>query len=850
MTDKITLLTHTSNRVTKTWKADGEILPFDDAKYYRMAVREVKNIAELSALLTHIETKPHTCLIRGAYVGDEVAKPRDLPDGKHPGFKPGYVRRALDYFDDQPLHAVLIDVDGFVPLTCDALETPEEAIAEFVQTMLPMEWAGASYHWQLSSSFGHPSKADKGLMAHLWFWLERPLTSAQLRAWAKSSGLAADKALFNPVQAHFTANPVFEDCEDPVAARSGFVEGYMSTTVDIEIDAQSLAAKATSGGGSGQRLREIAEDDPIVRKLADMGMIKGPVGNGFNIDCPFKNEHSKDSGETSTQYRLAHTGGHALSQFVCMHDHCRNRGRGEFLARLGIDLVADDFEDVAEDPSDKPKTAVKKVGERRVPQAMHLTTDLANANRIEKQFGRYMIVVAGQWYGWDGSRWRRDEGEVRKRALALSKVIHQEADGWRAKEAKNEEERQKNSDIADALTKWATKSEMSATFDAAMRMVKAVHTVDESMIDADPWLLNCLNGTVDLRTGKLKAHDPADYITKMCPVEYDEHAKAPIWDEVLARVTLEERGPTRPIAAFLQRWFGYCATGDVREQKFVVHYGQGSNGKSTIIDTVAAVLGDYAGVTAPGLLMAKSNDSHPTEIADLFGRRMVTAHETGEGGVLREDFVKQATGGDKLKARYMRADFFEFSPTHKIQLLTNYKPVIKGQDAGIWRRTLLVPYLARFGSQEDVIAGRAHHVKNTGVLDTLKGEAQGILAWLVRGARLWFQDGLQPPDAVLAASRDYQSEQDRMGQFVAECCDVGFGDQYRVPLTGGFDDGIYDAYRTWCGEGGFHPLSKMRFLQEIERVIPGMKVEEAKQPLGDGKRKKVRLLLGVKLVGN
>lgn len=846
MTDKITLLTHTSNRVTKTWKADGTILPFNDAKYYRMAVREVGNMTELSALLTHIESKPHTCLIRGAYVGDDVAKPRDLPDAEraHPGFRPGLVRRALDYFDDQPLHAVLIDVDGFTPLTCDALDTPEEAIAEFVHTVLPMEWAGASYHWQLSSSFGHPSKAAKGLMAHLWFWLERPLTSAQLKAWAKASKLAADTALFNPVQAHFTANPVFEGCEDPVAVRSGFVEGYMSSSVDIEIDEQSLAARPVSGGGNGQRLREIADDDPIAQRLAEMGLIKSPATNGFNIECPFRSEHSTDSGESSTQYRLAHTGGHALSQFVCLHEHCRKRGRGEFLAKLGLDNVADDFEDV-ESPESVPG---RRKPERTVPKAMHLTTDLANANRIVARFGKHMIAVAGQWYGWDGVRWRRDEGEVKKRALALSKVIHAEADAWRAKEAKSDDERKKNSDIAEALAKWATKSEMASTFDAAMRMVKAVHTVDESMIDADPWLLNCLNGTVDLRTGELKAHEPSDYITKLCPVEYDPAARAPTWDQTLAKVTLEERGPARPLAAFLQRWFGYCATGSVREQQFVVHYGQGSNGKSTVIDTVAAVLGDYAGVTAPGLLMSKNHDSHPTEIADLFGRRMVTAHETGEGGMLREDFVKQATGGDKLKARYMRADFFEFSPTHKIQLLTNYKPVIKGQDAGIWRRVVLMPYMAKFGTQEDVLAGRAHHVKDTSVLERLKAEAPGILAWLVRGARLWFQDGLQPPEAVLAASRDYQSEQDRIGQFVGERCELGV--MHKAPLTGGFDDGLYDAYRGWCGEAGLHALSKMRFLQELERVVPCMKVEEGKQALGDGTRKKVRFVIGVRVIPN
>lgn len=835
MTDRLSILVHSHNRVTKTWKADGSIAPFDDAKFYKLVTREVRDIGELSALLRTMESKPRSCLIRGAYVGDEIAQQRD------PDYKPGMVRKALDYFNDQPLHVVMIDVDRFTPLTCDPIDTPDEAVNEFVHTCLPRGWHGVSHHWQLSSSFGHPTKVNDGLKAHLWFWMDKPLTSAQLKAWAKATCLQADLALFNPVQAHFTAGPVFEGCDDPIAVRSGFVQGYMSDSVDVQID-PALLVSATRAGGSGQRMLEVAADDPVAQLLADRGMIKSATRDGFNIECPFSDEHTTDSGETSTQYRLPHTGGHAAGQFICLHSHCKERGRGEFLARLGLDQVADEFDAVG---AAAPVAPVPNELVRQIPKAQHLTTDQANANRIVARFGKHMIVVAGQWHGWDGRRWRKDDGEVYKRALDLSKVIHSEADAWRAKKADNEDERKKNTDIADALVKWATRSEMKATFEAAMGLVKRVHTVDESKIDGNPWLLNCLNGTVDLRTGEIKPHDPADFITKLCPVVYDPAAQAPQWEETLAKVALEERAPTRPLVAFLQRWFGYCATGSTREQQFVVHYGQGSNGKSTIIETVAAVLGDYAGVTAPGLLMTKAHESHPTEIADLFGRRMVTAHETGEGGVLREDFVKQATGGDKMKARYMRADFFEFAPTHKIQLLTNHKPQIKGQDAGIWRRVLLMPYLARFGAPEDVIAGRAHHVRDTHILERLGAERPGVLAWLVRGAKVWFQEGLQPPEAVLAASREYQSEQDRVGQFAAECCTLGA--QHKAVLSDGFDGGLYGAYKGWCNEGGTHALSKVRFLRELERVVFGMRVVEVTERNGES-RKKLRVVHGIGLL--
>ena len=492
------------------------------------------------------------------------------------------------------------------------------------------------------------------------------------------------------------------------------------------------------------------------------------------------------------------------------------------------------------DPADAP------VARKGIPEAKHLTTDQANAGRIVKNFGRKMIVVAGQWFAWTGMRWEKDDGEVYRCGCMLSKVIHAEADAWRAKKGSSAEESEKYDAIADALVKWAARSEMKTGIEAAVGLTKKMLSVGENSIDRSPWLLNCLNGTVDLRTGELKAHDPADFITKLVPLAYEPDARSDAWETVIARVTLEAGITTRPLAGFLQRWFGYCATGSTREQAFVVHYGNGSNGKSTILDTVADVLGDYAATAAPGLLVGNGKDRHPTEIADLFGRRMVTAHETGEGGQLKEDMVKQLTGGDKVKARFMRADFFEFDPTHKLQLLTNHKPAIKGQDNGIWRRVLLMPYLARFAVAEEVAAGRAHFVRDTSIMDKLRKERAGVLTWLVRGAMAWVQEGLQPPDVVLAASRDYQTEQDRIGQFVAECCELGLGSS--EPLADGMNGGLYQAYRGWCNEGGVFALSKTRFVQELERCIPGFAKKSAKVSLPGERRRDILLIQGVRLL--
>ena len=708
--------------------------------------------------------------------------------------------------------------------------------------MLPPEWQGAGYHWQLSSSHGHPSKRAEGLKVHVWFWLAKPLTSAQLKAYAERYMPVADLSLFNPVQVHYTAAPVFEAGQvDPVPMRSGFVPGVLGDEVELTVDAAVLSALGKTGG-TGQRVRDVTSSDPVAQVLYDKGMVKSQRREGgLNIDCPFKDEHSGESGETATIYYPPNTGGYAVGHFKCLHGHCATRGRGQFLARLGIDEVAGDFEDLADQPDAAP-AGTKRKG---IPEAQHLTTDQANAARILESFGKRLIVVAGQWYAWTGARWEKDDGEVYRYACKLSKLIHAEADGWLAKAAGSADEKERNAKVAEALGKWAQKSEMKASIEAAVGLAKKMLAVGEDQINRDPWLLNCANGTVDLRTGEIRAHNPDDFITKLTPLAYDPSVRSEVWDAVLARVTLEEGMTTRPLARFLQRWFGYCATGSTREQCFVVHYGQGSNGKSTVLDTIAEVLGDYAATGAPGLLVGNGKDRHPTEIADLFGRRMVTAHETGEGGHLKEDTVKQLTGGDKVKARFMRADFFEFPPTHKLQLLTNHKPVIKGSDNGIWRRVMLMPYLARWASAEEVTAGRAHFIKDTRIAERLRAEIQGVLSWVIEGARFWFQDGLQPPDAVLAASRDYQAEQDRVGQFVAECCELG--EDCQAPLAGGFGS-LYDAYKEWCNDGGFHFLSKTRFSQELERAAIGTRKVAGKMPSGDGKRANATIFKGIRVL--
>lgn len=840
--DRITTLTHNRFPLTKTWKADGTVEDYAGGKYFAHKIHRVEGIEALHALLVDLEGKPNTCIIRGAPVAPDLMAIRDAEE-----FKPGLVRKSYDYFDDQPLHALMVDVDGYQPITEDPFECPEGSIHELVTCMLPEPFRGVSYHWQLSATHGHASKRDKGLRVRLWFWLEQPLTSAQVKAYMAHCTVA-DLALYQPVQPHYTSAPLFDGIDDPFPVRHGLVRGPLGDEVELDVDAEVLQATAERKGGTGQRLRDIASSDQVAQVLAERGLIKSETREGFNIECPFIDEHTSESAETATQYRLPHTGGKAEGHFICLHAHCNGRTRGQFLARLGIDEVEDAF-DVLEAPvkpagADAGDTAVVRKG---VPEAKHLTTDQANAGRIVDRFSKRLIVVAGQWFAWTGTRWEQDDGEVYRCGCLLSKIIHSEADAWRAKKTDDESEMKANLAVAEALKKWAQRSEMKASIEAALGLAKKLLAVSEDSINRNPWLLNCLNGTVDLRTGELRKHNPDDYITKLVPLEYDPSCRSKAWEEIIGRVTLESGLTTRPLARFLQRWFGYCATASTREQVFVVHYGQGSNGKSTILDTVAEVLGDYAATAAPGLLVSlNKNGEHPTGVADLFGRRMVTAHESGEGGVLREDVVKQLTGGDKVKARFMRADFFEFDPTHKLQLLTNHKPSIKGSDNGIWRRVILMPYMARFASAEEVAAGRAHYIKDTRTAERLRAELQGVLTWVVQGAREWAQEGLQPPDSVLAASKDYQTEQDRVAQFLSECCELDRDGE--APLSDGINGGLYQTYREWCADGGFFAMSKKRLVDELSRCVPNF-ARRTFQPGGRGERRReVLLIRGVRLL--
>ena len=477
--------------------------------------------------------------------------------------------------------------------------------------------------------------------------------------------------------------------------------------------------------------------------------------------------------------------------------------------------------------------------------ARHATTDLKNAERLQKQFGRELMFARGQWHSWDGAHWAQLADDAFRKACSLSAIIHAEAKAVtdNLPEKASDEQLKAAEGVAKQLRKWAHDSENAHRIESAIKILRKFVTAGREL-DEDPWLLNVRNGTVDLRTGQLRPHSRDDLITKIIDVDYDPTATAPNFESFLRDIM-----PDEATVEFLQRWFGYCATGDVSEQKFTVHWGEGGNGKSTLIEAIEGALGPYASRGTEDLMTGSSAVKEYT-IAALAGGRMVTVSETAEGAPLRESTIKNVTGDAVLTGRFLYRDQFTFKATHKIQLLTNSKPVIKGQDRGIWRRVLLVPYRASYGSAEEVAAGKARKGGDPRLAAKLTAERAGILAWVVAGALAWKSKGLRPPAAVTAAVEDYQGEQDRIGDFLAERCELGKGFEARLMSPyNTMQRGLYPEYVSWAKDCGIGAVSRQRFLQMIEPKVMHYGKSKRRVTNGDGRREEVTVIAGLRLAG-
>jgi putative DNA primase/helicase len=410
-------------------------------------------------------------------------------------------------------------------------------------------------------------------------------------------------------------------------------------------------------------------------------------------------------------------------------------------------------------------------------------TEYGNAERLIEQYGpviRYCHVL-GHWLHWDGRRWVADTtGEVVRLAKLVVRGICSEA--ARARDKKLREE----------IVQWTKKSERSASISAMLKLAESEPGVPLSPneLDTDPWLLNCLNGCIDLRTGELKPHNPRDIITKLIQVKCDPEATCPRWTRFLAEVF----APYPDIIPFIQNAVGYSITGDTREESLFLLCGPGRNGKGTFIKIVATMLADYAGTADFSTFVRRRYDGGPRDdIAVLKGRRFVSAQESREGAAFDESILKWLTGGDRVRARLLYQNSYEFDPVHKLWLATNHRPVIRGTDSAIWSRIKLIPFDVSFEGREDKT-----------LKESLLKELPGILAWSVEGCLRWQTRGLEFPESVVKATREYRQDSDPLARFFEDSCIVSSYTEVRARK-------LYEAYRTWAEHSGENSLSETAF---------------------------------------
>ena len=417
---------------------------------------------------------------------------------------------------------------------------------------------------------------------------------------------------------------------------------------------------------------------------------------------------------------------------------------------------------------EKPKTNGKRTAHQPTD------TDIANARRFVEQHGDEVHWTPERgWYSWNGIRWEPDAlNDVTARALETAQSIFDEIRG---------------ADSKDEVFRWAKRSQSGrAVRDMLFRGV-AVHA---DVFDASPWLLNCANGVVDLRTGSLQPHRPRLMLSRLTDVDYDPDAPADLWLAFLERIT---DGDT-DLIHFLQRAVGYSLTGSIREQCLFFCYGHGANGKSVFLEPVQAMLGDYALTTRTETITARRDAGIPNDVARLAGARLVAINETAENQKLHEPLIKDMTGGDTMTARFLRREFFDFKPEFKLWLRGNHKPEIHGTDEGIWRRMRLIPFVVTIPAAE----------RDPDLATRLLDELPGILAWAVRGCLEWHKSGLVVPDVVTDAVREYRSEMDVIGQFIEDRCIVREHAQVTAKA-------LYAAYRHWADKNGEDAVTQTKF---------------------------------------
>lgn len=384
----------------------------------------------------------------------------------------------------------------------------------------------------------------------------------------------------------------------------------------------------------------------------------------------------------------------------------------------------------------------------------------------------------GRWSIWDGKRWKQDNT---LQAFDMIRAFCRRA----SSEVEDD----------DKAKFQAERIASASTVAAVERLARAdrCHVVSVDRWDAEPWLLNTPAGIVDLRTGSLRSATQEDYCTKLTAAS--PGGACPLWHEFLDRITARNL----ELQAYLQRMAGYALTGVTQEHALFFLYGRGANGKGVFINTISGLMADYATTAPIETFIASTNERHPTDLAGLRGARLVTAVETEDGRRWAESKLKLLTGGDRISARKMRQDFFEFAPEFKLLIAGNHKPSIRSADEAMRRRFNLLPFTVTIPAEE----------RDKQLTEKLRGEWGGILQWMIEGCLAWQGLSLNPPPMVAEATADYFAEEDTLGRWIEERCLLG-------PKHSGAVAHLFENWKQWCAQNEEHAGSAKQFSQNLE----------------------------------
>ncbi len=749
--NNVTIFASVGERQAKLIRRDGSVEPAEMRflQYGTAGEHSVPHFAAMVALLQRMLVSPRAHLVRGGLVGWDgkaVTAVRRLLHSRG---------GAVPTVFDAPRRWLFLDIDDLAETDTGLDWRDLGSCGAAAVARLPTEFAGRRF---IVAATGSHGLADKGPRVRLVFHLSRAVTSAELRSWLGDR--AGDPSVLGPAQPVYTARPEREDGgPDHVAERVLLVPGPPGTPVDVEVPPITVtpprARQASSEVLSDADLEALAQ---MVRATPNGQEFDGRgrwLGFGHALVATF--------GETETARGLWLDW---CSRWTGAADLDAAEGAWESLLgaperhagwwtlagaaeRAGVPLppvvtrlwqverlaeAQDEFEAtedmLAEGLTPMPASAASD------PAAVASSEDALALMFSRRHAGQALHLANGRgWHTWAGHRWEQDE---RRAVFDLARLVCRD-------HARRLDEEDKGSALARRVASAATRAAVLSIASADPRHARSI-----AEFDADPWLLNSPAGVIDLRTGALRPHQHGEMVTKSTPVA--PGGECSTW----LRFLIETTQGDAELVSYLQRWFGYSLTGSTVEQQFLFLYGPGGNGKSVIVQTLAATLGDYATTATPDVFTATRSDQHLAHVAALKGARMVIAPETEEGRAWAEGRLKALVAADRQSARFMRGDPFEFTPELKLWICGNHLPRLLNVDDAMRRRTRIVHLTHRPATPDAFLA------------DRLREELGGILAWGVQGCLEWQRTGLGMPSAVSAACDNYFAEQDVFAAWIAE----------------------------------------------------------------------------------